>query len=211
MINSLAQSRSPWLDDAKSNQIRQEIQVVKENLLDSHYQPLPIFKVLVDLGGEDMLFRGLAKLAPLSPLVSYHGEISVWLSPPPSGKGNAVFVVMGHDSEGKLRLVGGNWYREPKQRIGVNLSSVGFFKLFDAKTRDKQRRLVKDVVEFSIQNSDSSYLKSLGTNCRTFNTMPIYLVLLDDKPSQTLLQGFPALAQGCSPCDMTHEYFGEIL
>jgi hypothetical protein len=41
--------------------------------------------------------------------------------------------------------------------------------------------------------------------------MPIYLVLLDDKGKQPLLQGFPALVEGNSPCDMAYEYFGEIL
>lgn len=211
MINPVAQSTSPWEEDTKPNQIRYEVELAKENLLGNCYQPLPIFKALFELGGKDILLRGLAKLAPLRPLVSYHDEVSVWLSPPPSGKGNAVFVVMGHDSEGKLRLVGGNWYREPKPRIGTNLSSVEFFMLFDAKTRNEKMQLVKDIVEFSIKDLDRSYLKSLGTNCRHFNTMPIYLVLLNDKAKQPLLQGFPALVQGCSPCDMAYEYFGEIL
>lgn len=211
MIKLTRQHKSPWINASKTNLVRDEFQLAKENLPGGYFQPLQVYKAIHQLGGEDLLYRGLAKLAPLSPLVSYHGDVSVWLSPPLSGMGNTVFIVMGRDSKGKLRLVGGNWYSEPKQRTGTNLTSVEFFESLDGKTPDEQRKLVKDMIEFSIQEADEGYLNNLDSYCEYFNTMPIYLVLLDSKTSDALFQGFPAVVQGDRPSDMSQEYFGEIL
>jgi hypothetical protein len=125
--------------------------------------------------------------------------------------GNTVFIVMGRDSKGKLRLVGGNWYKEPKQRASTNLTSVEFFELLDGKSPDEQRQLVKDMIEFSIQEADEGYLNNLDSYCEHFNTMPIYLVLLGSETSDALFQGFPAVVEGDRPSDISKEYFGEIL
>ena len=211
MITPIGQLKSPWIAADKSNLIHDQFQLAKENLPGGYYQPLPIYKAIHQLNGEDLLYRGLAKLAPLSPLISSSGIVSVWLSPPLSGRGNTVFIVMGRDSNGNLRLVGGNYYREPKRREGNCLTSIDFFGQFDAKPISEQRQLLKDMIEFCIQEGDESYLDSLDSYCEFFNTMPIYVMLLDEGVStKALFHGFPAVTEGYRPCDMSKEFFGEI-
>lgn len=211
MIKLQHQLKSPWIDANKSNLVRDEFQLVKENLPGGYFQPLAIYKAIHLLGGEAQLYRGLVKLAPLCPLVSYRGDVSIWLSPPLSGIGNTVLLVMGRDANGKLRLVGGNWFTEPNQRTGKKFTSIEFFSLFDGKTPSEQRQLIRDTIEFCIEDADIDYLNNLDRYCEHFHTMPIYIVLLDDEIHiNALFHGFPAVVQGERPCDMSLEFFGEI-
>jgi hypothetical protein len=205
---------SPWLDKKYGNQIKEQFQLAKENPpvdWGPYFTPLPIFKEIYDLGGEEILYRGLAQLAPMFPLTTYHGDIAVWTSPPPSGLGNAIFIVIGQGSNNRLRLVGGNWFTEPKKRIGIKLSGKEFFNKFDQSIDYDKFQLVKDTVEFSIKDSDLHNLLELSAQCELFHTMPIYIVLLGKSDSQSMFQSCPAVIEGVRPTNMSFEFLGEIL
>jgi len=205
---------SPWLNTKYDNQIKEQFQLAKENPpvdWGPYFTPLPIFKEIYDLGGEEILYRGLAQLAPMFPLATYHGDIAVWTSPPPSGLDNAIFIVIGHDSNNRLRLVGGNWFTEPKKRIGIKLSSKEFFNKFDQSNDYDKFQLIKDTVEFSIKDSYLHNLLELSAQCELFHTMPIYIVLLGKSESQSIFQSCPAVIEGVRPSNMSFEFLGEIL
>jgi len=204
---------SPWLDTKYGNLIKDEFQLAKEKLplnYGAYFQPLPLFKRINDLGGEKLLFRGLGRLAPMLPLIGYNGDIAIWTSPPPSGLGNTIFIVMGHDCNNQLRLVGGNWFTDPKQRPGTVLTNNNFFTLFDQNSQRQQMQLVKDVIEFSTRSIDLKYLQEIRATCEHFHTMPIYIVVLENNLGQSLFQACPAVIEGVRPSNMSFEFFGEI-
>ena len=91
---------SPWLDKSKQNLFRDEFQIAKENLPYSAYKPMPIYNWIYRNRGVDIFFQALARYAPMFPVAAYRGQIASWISPPPSGLGNVIFIVIGHNRDG---------------------------------------------------------------------------------------------------------------
>lgn len=200
--------RSLWLDPSKSNLFKDEFQLARENLPYKEFKPLEIYSWIERHGGERLFFKGLARLAPMFPVFAYHNQVSVWISPPPSGFGNAIFMVMGHDKDQQLRLVGGNYFTEPKQQSGTILSGAEFFSQFDQADPCDQRQLVKETVEASIQPEDASLLLAIRRECEHFHTMAIYITVLTDQGS--MFHAGKAVIEGVKPADFSYEFFGEI-
>ncbi len=200
--------QSPWLDDTKPNLYRDEFQLAKENLPGEYFTPIEPYRWIYKNNGVKLFFKGLARLAPMFPVVAYHGQVAVWTSPPPSGIGNAIYLVMGHDNAGRLRLVGGNYFTEPKQKSRTTVSSAAFFAQYDQADQRGQLRLVKDTVEASIQPEDASLLLNIYRECEHFHTMAIYITVLTAQGS--MFHAGKAVIEGLKPADFSYEFFGEI-
>jgi hypothetical protein len=200
--------QSAWLDNTKPNLYRDEFQLAKENLPGEYFTPIEPYRWIYKNNGENLFFKGLARLAPMFPVVAYHGQVAVWTSPPPSGLGNAIYLVMGHDNAGRLRLVGGNYFTEPKQQSGSTVSSAAFFTQYDQADQRGQLRLVKDTVEASIQPEDASLLLNIYRECEHFHTTAIHITALTD--SGSLFHAGKAVIEGVKPADFSYEFFGEI-
>ena len=199
---------SPWLDPDKSNLFRYEFQLARENASDEAFRPLPIYQWIHQYGGEDLFFEGLALFAPMRPLVGYRGRTTVWLSPHPSGFGNAIYMVFGHDRTGQLRLVGGNLFNEPTRAARSPVTGADFFKQFDHKSSNGQQSLVMDAVRQSIPLEDKPLLISISRECEHFRTMPIYITVLT--PEGSLFHAAKAVIEGDHPADFSFECFGEV-
>lgn len=200
--------KSPWLDPAKNNLFQYEFQLARENLPFRQFKPMEIYRWIWRQGGEGLLFRGLARLAPMFPLMAYHGEVAVWTSPPPSGLGNAIYLVMGHDKNGLLRLVGGNYFTEPARQSGSPMASEAFFAHFDLASQHDQFQLVKDTVQASIQSHDEDFLLDIRRECEHFHTMAIYITVLTDRGS--MFHAGKAVIEGMRPANFSYELFGEV-
>ena len=213
--HSIGVMPSPWLDDTKSNGFRDQFRLIEDLKIDTwlkdmgaNFTPIEIYQWIHDNKGMDIFFAQLAKFAPMFPLISYKEQVSVWLSTPPSGMGNAVYIVMGYDSKGQLRAVGGNYFTEPKKRTGPTLNSSAFFKEFDLAGERMQFELVKDAVEKSISAVDAKLLWDIRTKCEQFNTMAFYITVLTE--SGSFFHSAPAVIDGEKPADLSFEFFGEF-
>lgn len=213
--HSTSMIQSPWFDDTKSNGFRDQFRLIEDLKIDtwlrdmgSYFTPIEIHQWIHDHKGEGLFFEGLAHYAPMFPLVSYRGQVAVWTSPPPSGLGNAIYLVMGHDKDQRLRLVGGNYFTEPEQQSGSTLPAASFFEQYGQTDQRGQLQLVKDTVETSIQPEYASLLLNIRRECECFNTMAIYITVLTD--SGSLFHAAPAVIDGEKPSDFSYEFFGEI-
>jgi hypothetical protein len=200
--------QSPWLDDTKPNLFAYEFQLAKENLPHAEYKPIAIYDWIHRHGGERLFFKGLARWAPIFPVIAYHDQVAVWTSPPPSGFGNAIFMVMGHDSAGQLRLVGGNYFTEPSRKAGSPARGPKFFAQYDSADDHLKQQLVRDAVSLSISPKDKRLLYHVRQECEHFHTMAIYITVLTNKGS--LFHAAKAVIEGNKPADFSYEYFGEI-
>ena len=199
---------SPWLDHTKPNLFRDEFQLARENLPGEYFTPIEPYRWIFQNNGENLFFKGLARLAPMFPVVAYHEQVALWISPPPSGLGNAIYLVMGHDKDQQLRLVGGNYFTEAKPRNGPTTSGAEFFAQYDQADLRRQLQLVKDTVEASIQSEYASLLLNIQRECEHFHTMAIYVTVLTDPGS--MFHAAKAVVEGVKPADFSYEFFGEI-
>jgi hypothetical protein len=207
--------QSPWLDHTKRNLFRDEFQLIDDLKIDSwleeadsYYKPIELYRWIDQNKGKNKFFEGLARYAPMFALDAYHGQVAVWTSPPPSGLGNAIYMVMGHDKSGQLRLVGGNYFTEPKQQSGSVVSGASFFEQYDQADQRSQIQLVKATVEASIQPEDKRLLLNIRRECEHFHTMAIYITVLTDPGS--MFHAGKAVIEGVKPADFSYEFFGEI-
>ena len=206
---SICVKNSPWLDLNKSNLFRDEFRLAEQNQPGAYFTPLKPYRWIYQHNGEGLFFRGLAKLAPMFPVRAYQGQVAVWTSPPPSGLGNAICIVIGHDNKGELRLVGGNYFSEPSQRSGAGTAPIDFFGQYDKANQYEKERLLRETVEKSISASDRVLLLDIRSQCEHFHTMGIYITVLT--ADGVLFHAAKAVIEGVRPADFSYEYFGEIL
>lgn len=206
--HSTGMIQSPWLDNTKPNLFRDEFQLARENLPGEYFTPIEPYRWIFRNNGENLFFKGLDRLAPMFPVVAYHGQVAVWTSPTLSGLGNAIYLVMGHDKDQQLRLVGGNYFAEPKPQRGSALSGEAFFAQYDQADLRGQRQLVKDTVETSIKAEYAGLLLNIRRECEHFHTMAIYITVLTDPGS--MFHAAKAVIEGVKPTDFSYEFFGEI-
>lgn len=207
---------SPWLDDTKTNCFRDEFRLIKDLMIDTwlkdmgpYFTPIEPYEWIYKNNGESLFFKGLARLAPMFPVVAYHEQVALWISPPPSGLGNAIYLVMGYDKDKRLRLVGGNYFTEPNLQNGPTLSATAFFEKYDQEDLRGQLELVRKTVEASIKTADARLLLNIRRECEHFHTMAIYITILND--SGSMFHAGKAVIEGVKPADFSYEFFGEFV
>lgn len=207
--------QSPWLDPTKTNLFKDQFRLVGDLKIDSwlkdmgpYFTPVEIYQWIFDQGGMDKFFRGLARLAPMFPARAYNGQVAVWTSPPPSGLGNAIYMVMGYDSKGELRLVGGNYFTDPRSESGLCFDSARFFGEYDDADERTQRDLVRDAIQINLKPENTSLIYGISAECEHVHTMPVYIRVLTNEGS--LFHAAKAIVEGEKPADFSYEFFGEI-
>lgn len=208
-------AQSPWLDSTKMNLFKDQFRLIDDIRVDSwlkemgpYFTPIEIYQWIFDHAGVDKFFRGLDLLAPMFPVLAYHGQVAVWTSPPPSGLGNAIYMVMGHDCKGELRLTGGNYFTDPRSECGPRLNSATFFHLYDKADDRIKQDLVRDAVQCNLQPNDIELIYRIRAECEHVHTMPVYIRVLTNEGS--LFHAAKAIIEGEKPADFSYEFFGEI-
>lgn len=199
---------SPWRNEAYSNIFKTELRYVEDPLDVDGYRPHPLIQWVHKNKGFGLLLRAMASFSPLFPVYAYRNEPALWTSPPPSGFGNTICIVMGHDSAQTLRLVGGNCFTRPRRESGETVSAPDFFEQFDRAPERTQQDLVRQAVSLSMSIEDEGYVQELEADCVYFHTMPVYLSVLRDKGS--IFSACPAIVDGVRPFDFSYEHFGEV-
>lgn len=200
-------SNSPWVDPLNGNWIRKEIDIVKDRANLGYLEPDKAVEWLCETKQENRLFDALAKLAPMYPLISFHGEPSIWLAPPLSGTDNEVVVVMGED-QGHLRMVGCNFCGVNLERSNTkNISN--FWVDYDTCDNELSKyRLISAFVSENFDDASLSQAKFVDDQCFDFRTMPLYLVCVDKETVH--IWSTPCLIWAHHPSDMRLEMVEEF-
>lgn len=199
---------SPWLDHKFSNIFLDEISLVEDPIPGLENKPMEAFDWISKNNAKDLLFKSLAELVPLFPVLSYHGEVSSWLSPPPSGSGNAVFVVIGKDKHGQLRSIGGNYFNS---EVWEDTRTDDFWgELDNCKSLRDKYYLISHTVGFHLKYNSYSFKYSETERMADFAcTMPIYVLVLDEAGVGHLAIA-PAFVKGFGPADFSYETLKEV-
>ena len=204
-------TNSPWLDPKYDNAFRRELaHAVKDSDLRG-CKPLPAFVWLYKNDAAEHLYKALARAAPLFAVRSYHGEVSSWVSPPPSGGGNRTCLVVGKDAKQKVRIVGGNYFHSLNISPHPDMQGTDFFRAYDAGNTDSKHTLVRQATANWSGKLPVAARRNLDLCCELANAMPIYITVLDDSAGKSLFTCGPALVDGLRPADFTYEYFGEFM
>jgi hypothetical protein len=207
-LPTLNKSTSPWQDPSLENLFRTELSLVSDPIDLPMYKSLTAFQWIHKTKTAGLLFRGLTKFAPLYPVNAYKGEISSWLSPPPSGSGNTVLLIIGKDQKGKARLVGTNYLNMPQ--CNNNFTVINFFEDYDkATSRTKKESLIYNMISSQMTLDDLRNAKQVTFQAEVVRTMPIALLVLDVTKSYMAFS--PAVVCGNHPSDMSLEFLGEVL
>ena len=199
-------NKSIWLDDSYPNVVLTEIYDAEHPFPGEENKPMKVFEWIYKNNAKKILFSSLSEFAPLFPVVSYQGEASAYLSPPPSGSGNAIYIIIGKDQTGKIRAVGGNYFNSTDRG---NYSSKDFWKDYDSRKDDQSKfGLISGVIGFHTKNYPTKDIDETERISEYVRTMPIYLLTLDGQIGHMAI--FPAIVCGKYPCDFSYEKLGEV-
>lgn len=200
----MSKNNSKWLNDTYHNIVASEIEDVEYPI--PSFKPMKAFEWICKNHAKKLLFKSLSEFAPLFPVNSYRGEVSAYLSPPPSGSGNAVFIIMGKDKLGKIRATGGNYFNSSSK---ANLYSKDFWTDYDNCKNDQSKLgLISGMIGFHKKNYPAEDINDTERIAEYVRTMPIYLLILDNQIGHMAV--FPAIAWGKHPCDFSYEKLGEV-
>jgi hypothetical protein len=206
IMSKINMSKSPWLDHNFENLFLNELSLAEDPISGSQNKPLEVFEWIHHNKAKTLLFKSLAELAPLFPLYSFYNEISCWASPPPSGSGNAVFIILGKDPTGKLRSVGGNYFNSD---AGGDPPQGNFWENFSrCKNERDQYHLISSTMGFYKKNHDQFQINEIERICDIACTMPIYILALN-KDKACMAVG-PAIVTGRHPADFSYEKISEV-
>ena len=208
--------QSPWLDPTHSSQFSDQFKLIEDIKIQQeieswgpYFEPLEIFKWIDKNNGVDKLYKALAKFAPMYPVVAYKGKVASWISPPPSGSGNVVCIVLGRDKTRKLRVCGTNICFKPWVTSATELSAMEFFEQYDLATTDRAKEeLLSKVFSIAYRQIGKENICCVTRRCDIYNTMPIFITVLTSKGS--ISQVTEAVIQGDYPADFSYEFTGEI-
>ena len=207
-LSTLNKPTSPWLDSNLENLFRTELSYAREPIGFYGYRCHPALKWVDRNNASKLLYNGLAKFAPLCPIVAYKEKTSAYVSPPLSGYNNSALMILGRDSTGKKRLIGSNYANWPTG--GCSLPKSNFFDEFDQLTsRTAREGLIFNTVSSHMTYEDISIAKTVAYQSALFRTMPVALLVLDGEKSHMAF--CPAVVYGSYPCDMSLEFLGEVL
>jgi len=201
-------SSSPWITHQAGSIFGYELSIAKDQSVHDYWKPDPFFSWIHANNAEDILFRALIKLAPLHPVVSYQGDTSIWVSPPPSGSGNTVGIIIGKDKLGGIRLIGSNLISTPDNSRG--LPDENIFDSFALKEywRDKNN-FIQEQIGLRMTSDEARISIVVEKEAQKYRTMAIYILAITDSGNYFAID--TAVVDGNYPSDMSNEFVGEIL
>ena len=206
----ILKNRISWGSHRENSVFGYEASIAEDTSCHEFFKPNPLFIWLEANHLNDSLFKALDKFCPLYPLVSYYGQPSIWLSPPPSGAGNTVGIIIGRDSSNRLRIIGSNFINNPAGSINVPTKS--FFDTYDSLGGSSLAisRLIENEISSRMTEDNFKRAKEIEDEAFKFRTMPIYILVIDDG-STYLGMDVALVTASRRPSDMSYEYAGEII
>ena len=200
---------SPWFTHERHSVFGHEVSIAQDATVHQFMPPHPFFEWLTKNKGENLLLSALATLCPLFPTIGHKGVPALYIAPPPSGYPTAAFIVMGHDSTGKLRAVGCNWVNS--NQGPQNKSKVAdFFTTYDwlSESSSKQDFIRTEVLNRMASN-ERTLLKEVTYIADMFNTMPVVVMALTK--NRALFAIDKAMIRPYGAPDYSFEFVGEVI
>lgn len=200
--------QSPWITHRDHHKFGYELSIAKDNIPHPDWRPHPFFAWVLKNNAESKMLYALATCCPVFSATGYRDTPFVYLAPPPSGLVKTVaYIVVGHDSRGKLRAVGCNYE-------SMHLSqqpSPDFFIEFDSLTRkDSKAEYIKKEVCSRMTSNEVARLRQIKYEAEKIGTMPVVMVALDQESGPHFAID-TAVIKPWGSCDYAYEFAGEIL
>ena len=203
-------TQSAWLDPNFDNLFRREMNFAAESPSVPGFEPGAAYQWIHKNNIQNHFYKALAMFAPVFPVYSYQGVVSSWASPPPSGAGNCVCLVIGKDKTQTVRIVGGNYFHKIKMPAKPYVPGHHFFSEYESGDCQSRREQVRQTTANWLWTLPKLSREKLGMTCEFANAMPIYISVLDDETGQCLFGLGPALLDGLRPADFSYEFMGEV-
>lgn len=167
-----------WACPTILSDISYEFSLVEEPDPSPPFEPNSAFSWLAERHLQSRVYTALDRLAPFSPIYGFGQEPMAWHSPPPSGAGNRVGLVVVEDNDGSIRQYGSNFvHREP--RSSGHALPANLIERFRTATHHAQ---VNDAILLALDAvADDGWRRSIyQVECEgeRFRTMPIYLAVV---------------------------------
>lgn len=215
MNKKIDYKKSPWITHRDNSAFGYEMSIAEDKTCHSYKTPHPLFSWIDKNGMNTKLFEVLATFCPLHPLISYHGETSVWLSPP-YGIGNVVGIICGRDENNNIRIIGSNSIFSPnnlinKQSQYVINSSHAIFNQYDLIKNNTQDviRLISSEIYSRMDSVELARSARAEDEAYKFSTVPIHILVIDGQESFIAID--TAVVTGNNPSNLSLEFTGEIL
>jgi hypothetical protein len=201
-------SGKPWLDDSLTNYISDEIRFVLDPINNVYYKPNDLFVWLCNNNAESILLDGLANLAPLFPFASYNDEVGAWYSPPPSGFGNSVVILMGKQN-GQVRMIGGNHFNELPNSYKSNVSNDFWNSVDLIESELEKTRYIALYIQQNMSSEDNEFARMITEHSNIAHTMPVYLMVVEEEGKNSFW-AMPAIVSSFPTGDMSYEKIWEV-
>ena len=200
--------QSPWIIEKDHHIFGHELSIAKDTSVHRIWKPLPFFTWIHKNKAEAKMLDSLVAFCPTFPSTGYKGRTFLYLSPPPSGLvQTVVYIVIGHDSKGKLRAVGCNYESVPSH----HRPTADFFSGFDALTHDRDiPSYITAECTSRMTSNDEDRLRQVKHESEKIGVMPVVMVALD-KTTGSHFAIDVAVIKLWGSCDYSYEFAGEVL
>ena len=197
-----------WTHPKLQNDFKYELDIARDADPAVRAKAREAFKWISKNKAEKLLFDALAQCAPLTPSMGVQGRPELWRSPPPSGAGNCVGIVMTLDEKGKLRCDGSNTLTEPEQT--ADPFPPDFLKKFDAAASSAAKdRVIQQAISCAASaGQHMAEVERVFREGRHYRTMPISLVVIDG--DKQYLYATTALVEGPRQSKLALEFTGSL-
>lgn len=184
LSSSSPKSISPWQRPQLHNLFRYELSTAAQAVKDSTCIAHPVFAYIHKNKINNLFYKALATFAPLVPVCSPPGRELFWVSP--SASHSTVFIVIGKDSSGAIRLVGGNMFTAPNRRAAGPRHN--FFDEYDLlNDRYSQERYIREAIESKMGAADHAQVAAAARDAEKFGVRSIYVLVLDGDKAHTAI------------------------
>ena len=200
--------QSPWIIEKDHHIFGHELSIAKDTSVHHAWKPLPFFTWINKSNAEAKMLDALVACCPTFPVIGYKGRPFAYLSPPPSGLvKTVVYIVIGHDSQGRLRAVGCNYESVPSNQR----PTADFFSGFDALAcdRDIPSYITSECISRMTSN-DEDRLRQVKYESEKIGAMPVVMVALDKRNGSHFAIDV-AVIKPWGSCDYSYEFAGEVL
>ena len=197
-----------WSDPDKRSDFQYELSIANEPVPIPYLDAHPAFAYIAKKGLEKKLYAALDKLAPLLPVPGFNGTPLLWFSPPPSGSGNRVGLVLVEDAQGNHKFFGsnfiGNLAKPTRGAVHPNL-----FDLFkNCQSYHDTTALIVGVLSGIVDIGWRQAIEKMEWEGQRSRTMPIYFAIVTREC--TAFYCTSARLEGDFQSKMEIEYYGEL-
>ena len=176
-LPSINQNNS-WSDPDKRSDFQYELSIANEPVPIPSLEANPAFAYLADKKLAKQLYAALDRLAPLLPVVGFHGVTTHWYSPSPAGFGTRVVIVVSKDPTGTHRILGSNFI-DPRPQSSCKPVPENLFERFAGCTTSTEKNaLLVETVNAVITPDWHRAIDKVESEAVRFRTMPIYLAVI---------------------------------